>query len=103
MLRRRARDAIAGKASADDPAELQRCVPWPWIVVVVRAAKKDPADPGTLTPRAFWLRIARQGGYLGRKSDGRPGWSTIWKGWYDFMFMFHGAELMAQHAVEKCG
>jgi hypothetical protein len=64
---------------ADDPDILQQAVPWLWIVVVALANKKHPADPATLTPRELWLRIARQGGYIGRRSDGRPGWSTIWK------------------------
>ena len=82
---------------------LQRAVPWLWIVVVARADKKNPADPQTLTPREFWLRVARRGGYIGRRQDGRPGWSTIWKGWYDFTLMFQGAELMTSHPRPKCG
>lgn len=99
--------ATAGGGSnppAEDPAVLQRAVPWLWIVVVARANKKNQIDPATLTPREFWLRIARQGGYLGRRIDGPPGWSTIWKGWYDFAQMFRGAELMAENlAPPKCG
>lgn len=59
-----------------------------------RPDKKNPLDPKQLTPREFWLRIARQGGYIGRTHDDRPGWSTIWKGWYDFIFMLQGAEFM---------
>lgn len=58
-------------------------------------AKNNPGEPEKLTPREFRLRIARQGGYIACKNDGRPGWSTIRKGWYDLMFMFQGAELMA--------
>jgi hypothetical protein len=85
------------------PAALQRAVPWLWIVVVARADKKDPADPETLTPREFWRRVARQGGYIGRKRDGRPGWSTIWLGWYEFTLMFQGAELMASFPRPRCG
>lgn len=94
----------ARHAADQAPAVLQRAVPWMWIVVVARANKKNSTDPATLTPREFWLRIARQGGYIGRKSDGRPGWSTIWKGWYEFMLMFQGAELMHQAPRPKrCG
>jgi hypothetical protein len=104
MLRYLAQRAIDPTIPAAEPEELQRAVPWLWIVVVARADKKDSVDPQKLTPREFWLRIARQGGYIGRSSDGRPGWSTIWKGWYDFMFMFHGAELMAEAPMPpKCG
>jgi hypothetical protein len=105
MLRDLARGATQPDAPAQDPAVLQRSVPWLWIVVVAWADKKHRTDPATLTPREFWLRIARQGGYIGRRSDGRPGWSTIWKGWYDFMWMFQGAELMAEGPASppKCG
>jgi hypothetical protein len=104
MLRDLAQSASQLGGPADDPVVLQHAVPWLWIVVVALANKKHPADPTTLTPREFWLRIARQGGYIGRRSDGRPGWSTIWKGWHESMFMFHGAEAMA-HAPSppNCG
>ena len=105
MLRDLAQGATEPNSPAQDPTLLQRSVPWLWIVVVARADKKNPIDPVMLTPREFWLRIARQGGYIGRRSDGRPGWSTIWKGWYDFMWMFQGAELMAKAPAPppKCG
>lgn len=104
MLRELAHRAADPNCPEQEPAVLQSAVPWLWIFVVARAAKKNPADPEKLTPREFWLRIARQGGYIGRKSDGRPGWSTIWQGWYDFMFMFQGAELMAAtQRPPKCG
>ena len=25
--------------------------------------------------------VARLGGFLARKSDGEPGWQTLWEGW----------------------
>ena len=104
MLRSLAHRAISGDSTEEDAVSLQRAVPWLWIFVVARANKKNPVDPSQLTAREFWLRIARQGGYIGRQHDGRPGWSTIWKGWYDFMFMFQGAELMAAEQKPKsCG
>jgi len=34
-----------------------------------------------LTLGEFFLAIARLGGFLGRKSDGLPGWQTLWRGW----------------------
>jgi len=95
--------AADGDSTAQQATVLQRAVPWLWIVVVAGADKKKPVDPRTLTPREFWLRIARRGGYIGRRGDGRPGWSTIWKGWYDFMLMFQGAELMAAMGPPRCG
>ncbi|MEB3336680.1 MAG: IS4 family transposase [Leptolyngbyaceae bacterium] len=29
----------------------------------------------------FWQSVARLGGFLARKSDGQPGWQSIWRGW----------------------
>lgn len=99
------RAGVTDKAetSTQQAVTLQRAVPWLWIVIVAGANKKDPADPATLTPREFWLRIARQGGYIGRRHDGRPGWSTIWKGWYEIMLMVQGAELLTASPPPKCG
>lgn len=34
-----------------------------------------------LTVYAFFREIAKLGGFLGRKSDGEPGWQTIWRGY----------------------
>jgi len=104
MLRNLAHRAMDRNTPEQAPAVLQRALPRLWIFVVARADKKNPTDPDKLTPKEFWLSIARQGGYIGRKSDGRPGWSTIWKDWYDFMFMFQGAEPMAAtQGYKKCG
>jgi hypothetical protein len=38
-------------------------------------------DPGPLTVGNCWRLIARLGGHLGRRSDGEPGWQTLWAGW----------------------
>jgi len=40
------------------------------------------------------IAIARLGGFLARKSDGMPGWQTIWRGWQRLFWMCQGAELM---------
>lgn len=37
--------------------------------------------PTDLKLREFWRLVARLGGFLGRKSDGDPGWQTLWRGW----------------------
>lgn len=75
---------------AHQPEALQAVVPRSWVAVVAYLAK---CRPERLTPRLFWLTIAKRGGYIGRKSDGLPGWQTIWRGWYDVMFMVHGWEM----------
>ncbi len=51
-------------------------------------------------PKAGWtnqnvlVATARLGGFIGRKSDGMPGWQTIWRGWQRLMWMAEGANLI---------
>lgn len=47
------------------------------------------------TVRDFWRSLARLGGFIGRKSDGEPGWQTIWKGYTRLQDMLWGANLFA--------
>jgi hypothetical protein len=76
---------------ADDPEALRRLVPEP-CVRVVAALTRTPAPK--LTPRLFFNAVARRGGWLGRKGDGRPGWKSLWTGWREIVLMALGAELM---------
>lgn len=46
----------------------------------------------TLTIYEFWRTVARMGGFLNRKSDGEPGWQTLWLGWLRLLDMIEGAE-----------
>lgn len=86
---------------SDQPAALQNLVPRDWILVVSHLAK---CRPESLTPRQFWLALARRGGFIGRKSDGLPGWQTIWKGWADVMSLVQGMEIHRAILEEKtCG
>jgi len=86
--------------AADDPAALQRTCPEVWIAMVAALAVVDPQK---LTPRQFFLTIAKRGGYLNRKRDGRPGWKTLWRGWYDITQMVRGAQLLQKHPPPRCG
>ncbi|HEY3993270.1 MAG TPA: IS4 family transposase [Ktedonobacteraceae bacterium] len=45
------------------------------------------------TAKELWRAIARLGGYLDRKSDGPPGWQTLWKGWMRVMDVLEGVHL----------
>jgi Transposase DNA-binding/Transposase DDE domain len=40
----------------------------------------------------FWISVARLGGFLARKSDGQPGWQTIWSGWLRLQDFLWGAD-----------
>jgi hypothetical protein len=46
------------------------------------------------TNEKVMIATARLGGFIGRKSDGMPGWQTIWRGWHRLMWMLEGANLM---------
>ena len=48
---------------------------------------------GKPTQRWFWISIARLGGFLARKSDGHPGWLTLWRGWQTLTILTRGYEL----------
>jgi hypothetical protein len=78
------------KKSANAPATLRRMVDWIWIAVVARLAE---ADPERLTPREFYETVAKQGGWLGRKGDGPPGWQTLYRGWRKVALLVTGAAL----------
>ncbi len=49
-------------------------------------------SPQDITNRQFWHKVAGLGGFLGRKSDGEPGWQTLWRGWMRLLDMLDGAK-----------
>jgi len=51
---------------------------WQALYCFTHRTKSPPLQPPTLKEAIFW--IAQLGGFLGRKSDGRPGSMTIWRG-----------------------
>jgi hypothetical protein len=65
--------------------------PRKWIVAMCAIQRlqfpnqKNVYDPKTITMRNFLRGIAKMGGFLGRKSDGEPGWITIWRGVKDLL------------------
>jgi hypothetical protein len=40
------------------------------------------------------VAVARVGGFIGRKSDGMPGWLNIWRGWQRLIWMCEGLEIL---------
>lgn len=50
-------------------------------------------SPSPLTLVQFWHALARLGGFIGRKSDGEPGWQTLWRGWFRLQDFCWGASL----------
>ncbi|MEP7359814.1 MAG: IS4 family transposase, partial [Anaerolineales bacterium] len=48
---------------------------------------------GGWTNAKLMVSVARLGGFIGRRSDGMPGWQTIWRGWQRLIWMLEGATL----------
>jgi hypothetical protein len=95
QLRQWADDAAPGAApgAADKPAAEYIDDPL-WLRIVSHLAKHD--DPRTLTVKQFHRTLARLGGWLGRKSDGRPGWQSLWDGYHKVAAYVEGARLARQ-------
>lgn len=57
-------------------------------------AKTRGRPKGGWTNKTVLIAIASLGGFLGRKSDGNPGWLMIWQGWYRLTIMLQGIRLL---------
>jgi hypothetical protein len=62
-----------------------------------RYQKNPPTERFTI--KGFYMALARLGGHMNRKSDGFPGWLTLWRGWMKLHSMVEGAE--AQRRIKK--
>jgi hypothetical protein len=70
-------------------------VPRSWITLLSQVKPRRTIT----TVREFFRRLAQLGGFLGRKSDGEPGWITLWRGFEKLQLMLRGADAMRA----KCG
>jgi len=75
-----------------EETQAEEVVPEIFIRVLTR---KLGLKDNSITIKGFWKHVARLGGFIGRKSDGDPGWQTLWGGWLRLLDM--------TWAVEKCG
>jgi hypothetical protein len=81
----------------------------PELMVKIVAGRLEV--PEKMSLGAFWRNVARVGGFIGRKSDGDPGWQTLWKGWLRVLEMYWAAEFALERRPqnpqiirpEKCG
>jgi Transposase DNA-binding/Transposase Tn5 dimerisation domain len=80
----------AARAEPNRPA--RQMIPPRWIALL-GAARKNLKQTKSLTVGEFYRELAKLGGFIGRKSDGEPGWITIWRGWQKLYLMARGAEL----------
>ena len=82
--------ASPGHPQAEDPAALRQLLPSSYIQAV---AVKSGLQEMTLTPRRFFLEVAKMGGYMGRRRDPRPGWIALWRGWQIVRVLAEGVEI----------
>jgi len=74
----------------------RKLVPLEWVEVLGKITRR----PRTIrTVREFLRALAGLGGFLGRKSDGDPGWQTIWRGLETLILALRGYHA----ALKKCG
>ncbi|GHO71301.1 hypothetical protein KSC_101930 [Ktedonobacter sp. SOSP1-52] len=62
------------------------------VQVVAHLVKRPTAK---MTANELWHTIASLGGYFNRKSDGPPGWKTLWRGWIYVQTVLQGVHLAA--------
>jgi len=80
------------QVAPDTPAE--RVVPRVWLEML-RALRKRPI----VSVRDFYRHLAGLGGFLMRKSDGEPGWITLWRGTEKLILAIRGYNSLRK----KCG
>jgi hypothetical protein len=66
-------------------------VPLLWVLLLSKWRHKQERPDWTV--REFLMALARLGGHQNRKSDGLPGWQTLWKGWSEFRTIVDFADL----------
>jgi len=64
-----------------------------FVAVLAGWRYKDPKRP--MSVLEFTMALARLGGHLNRKSDGFPGWLTLWRGWEALRLMILGAQAIS--------
>jgi len=91
-------------ARSDPDRPAKQVVPPLWLQML-KAARKNLRRVHDLTIGEFYRELAKLGGFLGRKSDGEPGWITIWRGWEKLNTLVRGAKLSSRFRVHlgKCG
>lgn len=88
-LREHVRREAEAPASASGLSELE-------IEILSRRLKRELA-----TVRDVALAIGRLGGHMNRKSDGMPGWITLWRGMHELHLLVEGVRLA--RVLEKEG
>ena len=84
---------IRSHARTDPDEKASKTVPANWLKML-KAMRRKTKRVCDITIREFYRQIAMLGGFLGRKSDGEPGWQTLWRGWHKLHMFLQGAEAL---------
>ena len=68
--------------------------------VIQLVALKSGTQAADMSVEQCLGRIAQLGGYQGRRSDGPPGWKTLWHGWLKIQTLLEGVHLAHQVLLE---
>ncbi|MDR3490896.1 MAG: IS4 family transposase [Gammaproteobacteria bacterium] len=90
---------LINRAKPNESCE-QVLTPLEWKVLYCRIYKTNKVPRKSLTVRDVIHMIAKLGGFLGRKSDGEPGMTTIWRGWNKLTELVQLASIMDR---KTCG
>ena len=84
----------AARRPGSDQTPATALMPKLFVQVLSGWRYKDPTR--SMSVLEFTMALARLGGHLNRKSDGFPGWLTLWRGWEDLRLMVMGAQAMGK-------
>ena len=70
-------------------------------MVKVLCLSRYKEDRPNWSLKAFMLALGRLGGHQNRKSDGMPGWLTLWRGWQALQAIIQGYRLHSKQL--QCG
>lgn len=87
---------LLGTTQPDEPVDCQNLGPESMTIL----DKKFGRPAKGWTNQTVLVAIARLGGFLARKSDGSPGWLTLWRGCRKLMHLAQGYDLARG---QKCG
>lgn len=84
-------------------ARAQDVVPREWVETLTKVRQRPgprakQLNAQTMTIAEFVKHLGGLGGHLGRKSDGKPGWQTLWIGMEKLLLILRGLK-----AAQKCG
>ena len=82
-------------ARAEPERRASGLVPSDWLKALALQLRRPRK---TTSVRDFFRAVASLGGFLGRKSDGEPGWQTIWRGMHQLLIA-----VRTMNAAERCG